>query len=105
MCTVTYISTPKGFVLTSNRDEIISRSDTVLTEEKSAFGERLFYPKDPLANGTWFAFTPTRLVCLLNGGFTKHKRVLPYRKSRGLIVLERFQNKTFADFCGSGGFG
>ena len=35
---------------------------------------------------------------MLNGAFTKHERNLPYRKSRGLIVLEIFEYKSFSDF-------
>lgn len=98
MCTVTYIPTANGFVLTSNRDELLSRADVDLVTQETPFGEALHYPKDPQANGTWFGFTPTRLVCLLNGGFIKHKRNLPYRKSRGLMVLELFDYQNVTDF-------
>ena len=47
----------------------------------------LTYPKDELAGGTWIGTSnKNRLVCLLNGGFKNHKRKLPYRMSRGVIV-------------------
>jgi len=87
MCTVTYL--PLGnnnFILTSNRDEDVKRktiSPKVYTEE----GVNLIYPKDELAGGTWIGVSDkNRLICLLNGGFTSHKRENTYRMSRGIIV-------------------
>ena len=52
-------------------------------------GVSLRYPKDELAGGTWIGLSEkNRLVCLLNGGFTKHQRNEYYRLSRGVIVKE-----------------
>ena len=98
MCTVTYIPTDNGFVFTSNRDEQKSRANTLFPEQLTFKDEHVFFPKDPLGKGSWIAFSKSRLVCLLNGGFSKHKRTLPYRKSRGLIVLDRFNYDLFSDF-------
>jgi hypothetical protein len=51
----------------------------------------LLYPREPKHGGTWIsASNDNRLVCLLNGAFQKHKHEPPYRKSRGLVVLEYF---------------
>lgn len=98
MCTVTYLPQESGFVFTSNRDEHFSRSKTDFPFEKLIGQHPVYFPRDPLAFGTWIAVTENSLVCLLNGGFTKHKHLPPYRKSRGIIVLERFNFDSFDSF-------
>ncbi|MDO8365407.1 MAG: NRDE family protein [Saprospiraceae bacterium] len=91
MCTVTYLPRPSGFILTHNRDEAPSRSSPTIVQEKTPGGETLLFPRDSLAGGTWIATSRRgRTACLLNGAFTLHKRVLPYRSSRGLILLDFF---------------
>lgn len=89
MCTVTYL--PLGnnnFMLTSNRDEDPKRK-TISPKEYVEDGIKLTYPKDELAGGTWIGLSEkNRLICLLNGGFKKHKRADSYRLSRGVIVKE-----------------
>jgi hypothetical protein len=50
---------------------------------------RLLYPKDAKANGTWIACTQSgNAAVLLNGAFEKHVSIPPYRKSRGLVLLD-----------------
>ena len=87
MCTVTFI--PKslnGFILTSNRDESPLRS-TIPPMLYNVNGVNMLFPKDTVAGGTWFGISSRkRLICLLNGGFTAHKREDEYRMSRGVIV-------------------
>ncbi|WP_420552264.1 NRDE family protein [Tenacibaculum aiptasiae] len=89
MCTVTYL--PLGnndFILTSNRDEDPKRR-TIPPKEYNEDGIKLKYPKDELAGGTWIGLSEkNRLICLLNGGFTKHVRAASYKMSRGIIVKE-----------------
>ncbi|WP_272150693.1 NRDE family protein [Tenacibaculum aiptasiae] len=89
MCTVTYL--PLGnndFILTSNRDEDPKRR-TIPPKEYNEDGIKLKYPKDELAGGTWIGLSEkNRLICLLNGGFTKHVRATSYKMSRGIIVKE-----------------
>lgn len=89
MCTVTLIPLGKSdFVLTSNRDEAPNRKtlDPDFYIEK---GVNLLYPKDALAGGTWIGVSEkNRLICLLNGGFTLHKRQEEYRLSRGVVVKD-----------------
>ncbi len=98
MCTVTYLPQESGFVFTSNRDEHFSRSQTDFPIEKQIGKHSVYFPRDPLAFGTWIVVSENSLVCLLNGGFTKHKHQPPYRKSRGIIVLERFNFDSFDSF-------
>lgn len=89
MCTVTYL--PLGnndFILTSNRDEDPKRK-TIAPKTYIEEGVKLTYPKDELAGGTWIGLSEkNRLICLLNGGFTKHQRAESYRMSRGVIVKQ-----------------
>src|SRR5690606_27855602 len=75
MCTLTFI--PKGnfdFIITSNRDEASFRK-TLPPKTYVVDGEKLVYPKDEVAGGTWIGVSSrNRLVCLLNGGFIAHER-------------------------------
>ena len=99
MCTVTYVSPAPGqFILTSNRDEAPSRGATRLVVDEKE-GKNLIFPQDPRAGGTWIAAASTqRVVCLLNGAFEAHNRQLPYRLSRGIMVLESFSYPTANTF-------
>lgn len=93
MCTVSYIKTPLCSILTSNRDEHIQRPSADVPQEYHHGNKSLFYPKDPSAGGTWFCLDPVgNVMILLNGALEKHHAQPPYRKSRGLIVLELMEN-------------
>jgi uncharacterized protein with NRDE domain len=98
MCTVTYVPTSKGFCFTSSRDEKTSRS--TIPPTKYRHGEiDLFYPKDEVAGGTWFATSVTgRSACLLNGAFVNHQKSNFYAKSRGVILLELYKFKKIQYF-------
>lgn len=103
MCTVTFMPIAKDkFILTSNRDESASRSPENISRINLKRQE-LIFPKDKGAGGTWIvASSSNKLVCLLNGAFERHERNPPYRKSRGIMVLEFFQypdvNQFFAAY-------
>ncbi len=99
MCTVTYVPQAAGtFILTSNRDESPGRSPGHLSREQLS-GRTLIFPREPLAGGTWIAASDEgRTICLLNGAFELHERRLPYRKSRGLMVLDFWSYPRAADF-------
>ncbi|QTD38687.1 NRDE family protein [Polaribacter batillariae] len=93
MCTVTYLPLDNdNFILTSNRDETPLRK-TVPPKKYIENGVEITYPKDALAGGTWIGLSEKkRLVCLLNGGFTIHKRKSSYKMSRGIIVKNILTN-------------
>ena len=99
MCTLSFYPKPdnNGFILTFSRDEMPNRSSVEIVKDAK---RGLIYPKDVLHGGTWFAVSQTkgRFTCLLNGAFEIHKRHLPYRKSRGLVLLESFEYSTIQDF-------
>lgn len=100
MCTVTYIPQHgHRFILTSNRDEAPHRSPQNITRT-NLHGLQLLFPKDAGAGGTWIAAADDgRVVCLLNGAFEKHKHQPPYRRSRGIMVLDYFKYDSPETFC------
>jgi hypothetical protein len=99
MCTLSFFpkNDKNGFVLTFSRDEAASRSSVEIVQDEQ---RGLVYPKDVLHGGTWLALSVQtgRLTCLLNGAFERHERILPYRKSRGLVVLDSFNFADILDF-------
>jgi hypothetical protein len=99
MCTLTYIPTKNGAIFTSNRDEHDSRGDTKFPVEKDINNLKIIFPQDPKAGGTWIACASNQsVVVLLNGAFKKHKHRPPYRKSRGLVLLDLFNYESIEDF-------
>jgi uncharacterized protein with NRDE domain len=93
MCTVTYLPlSSAGFVLTSNRDEATARKTSLPPAKYHIENHTIFYPKDTQANGTWIATSNNHFtLCLLNGAFQKHVSKPPYKRSRGLVLLDFFQ--------------
>lgn len=90
MCTVTYLPYRKGFILTHNRDEAPTRSPQRISREQIG-NDTLLFPKDLKAGGAWVAAARSgRTACLLNGAFVKHEHQPPYRRSRGLVLLDFF---------------
>lgn len=99
MCTVSYVPL-KGydFVLTSNRDEAVTRANTLFPASLDTKNGKVFFPKDSLAGGTWIASSSNLTACLLNGAFKKHTRESSYRLSRGLMLLAVFDYDTVQQF-------
>jgi uncharacterized protein with NRDE domain len=92
MCTLTYIPHPDHtFLLTSNRDESVTRLPALSPMSYLHHGVSVIYPKDTQAGGTWLAVSENQFtLCLLNGAFTRHKHTPPYRHSRGLVITDFF---------------
>ena len=91
MCVVTYLPAAEGsFILTSNRDESTRRPAAIPPRRYLIEEQLVAFPKDAQAGGTWIASTGRLTLCLLNGAFQKHKHRPPYRRSRGLVVLDAF---------------
>ncbi|WP_350292952.1 NRDE family protein [uncultured Croceitalea sp.] len=89
MCTVSFIPKKDSFIITSNRDEHISRSPAYQPKTEIINGVKVVFPQDPKAGGTWFAINEKNVaVVLLNGAFENHKSTGNYKKSRGLVVLD-----------------
>ncbi len=92
MCVVTLLPIADGFLLTTNRDEHISRPAAVPPRTYTVHGRSLTFPKDPQGGGTWLAASSTHLVCLLNGAFPTDKPPVTNQPliSRGLVVPDVF---------------
>ena len=99
MCTVTYLPGPSdSYIFTSNRDEQANRSPEQLSQIVNPQGLRLILPQDT-GGGSWIVLSENgRLACLLNGAFVRHQRQLPYRRSRGLVVLDFFNYSNGEEF-------
>lgn len=89
MCTVSFVRVNDAVIITSNRDEHIQRENAAAPGFHQLQNKKIIFPKDTRAGGTWFAAADNGVVAvLLNGAFKKHIAQPPYRKSRGLILLE-----------------
>ena len=89
MCTVTYIPAPDKVILTSNRDEKHGRSPAIAPAVYDLSSGKVLFPKDADAGGTWIAAHENgHAIVFLNGGWVAHTPQPPYRRSRGLILLD-----------------
>jgi hypothetical protein len=89
MCTVTFIPSGDNIYITSNRDEKHWRSNALSPAVYPFTSGNLLFPKDGDAGGTWIAAHENgNAIVFLNGGFIRHTPQPPYRKSRGLILLD-----------------
>ena len=100
MCTVTFLPlTNNNFILTSNRDEQKER-ETFPPKKYIEDGVEMAFPKDKTAGGTWIgASSKNRLVCLLNGAYSKHIRKNNYKKSRGILAKEMLKSANLQQFA------
>lgn len=98
MCTVTFIPGRDGIFLTSNRDEKKGRLPAIPPAVYQHASGKFLYPKDADAGGTWIlTHENNHALVLLNGAFEYHRSNPPYRKSRGLILLEIADHDSPAD--------
>ena len=89
MCTVSFVPVKDRFIITSNRDEKLTRQKAITPVAHKQGDYYLIYPKDGDAGGTWIVMKENGdCAVLLNGAFLPHKANPPYRKSRGLILLD-----------------
>jgi uncharacterized protein with NRDE domain len=99
MCTVSFVCTNDKIIITSNRDEKVIRPSAIPPKNYRLNGKNMIYPKDPKAGGTWYVVDENGTVLvLLNGADEKHQLELPYRKSRGLIVLDMISSTSPKEF-------
>lgn len=89
MCTVTFVPSGKERFITSNRDEKQWRPSAIEPAIAAFPSGNILFPKDPHGGGTWIAAHENgNAIVFLNGGFVAHTPQPPYRKSRGLILLD-----------------
>jgi hypothetical protein len=95
MCTVTFIPVENKVFLCSNRDEKNLRAAAFPPSAYELNTGQAFFPKDADAGGTWIAVHENgNAIVLLNGGIRKHESLPPYRRSRGLILLDVIDSET-----------
>ncbi len=88
MCTVSFIAKKDSYIITSNRDEKISRKQALPPAIYEFESGKLIFPKDADAGGSWIALHQNgNAAVLLNGAFKRHKPGHSYRMSRGKIFL------------------
>ncbi len=98
MCTVTFIPSGNSFYFTSSRDEQAGRLQADFPEIREINGKKIMYPRDPQGGGSWIAVSETgNTAILLNGAMRGHIPRPPYRKSRGLILLDLVADDSPAD--------
>lgn len=99
MCTLTVGHSAEGLIFTHNRDESVQRGLAIAPSWHIHSGISLLHPTDPMGGGTWWALDKQgQCAFLLNGGFEKHQRQLPYKHSRGLIPIQVLQYATIHQF-------
>ncbi|HEY4616599.1 MAG TPA: NRDE family protein [Flavobacterium sp.] len=101
MCTVSFVKSLDKIIITSNRDEKVIRPCAIPPQNYIIKGKNVIFPKDPKAGGTWYVVDEKGTVLvLLNGATEKHLMKPPYRKSRGLIVLDLIGSDSPKDLWG-----
>ena len=89
MCTVSFIPVKDKYIITSSRDEKLCRKIAMAPGMFEYNSQKLFFPKDVDAGGTWIVMKENGdAAVLLNGAFICHKAEPPYRLSRGIILLD-----------------
>jgi hypothetical protein len=98
VCTVSFYKDNEKVIITSNRDENINRPDALPPTKIKLENTTVFCPIDPQHQGTWFAVNQKgNVFVLLNGAEEKHIPNPPYRKSRGLILLDIADSTNYFD--------
>jgi hypothetical protein len=96
MCILSIIKSEQGIVITSNRDEQRSRKNSLAPEIIDLGERKAIIARDAQAQGTWLLTDNLgRTVVLLNGAFESHIPIPPYRESRGIILMNLFQEENF----------
>jgi len=89
MCTVSFIPVNNKIIITSNRDEKHWRSPAIAPKLYPLKTGNTLFPRDADAGGTWIAAHENgNAIVFLNGGFIKHEPKPPYRKSRGVVLID-----------------
>lgn len=93
MCTVSFVFSNNKAIITSNRDEQVLRP-AIPPRNYQISTKKIIFPKDTRSGGTWYAVDEyANVLVLLNGASEKHRWNPPYRRSRGLILLDIISEK------------
>ena len=96
MCILSIVKSEQGIIVTSNRDEQRSRKNSLAPEIIELVDRKAIIARDAQAQGTWLLTDNLgRTAILLNGAFESHVATPPYRESRGIILMNLFQEENF----------
>jgi hypothetical protein len=96
MCILSIVKSNLDIVITSNRDEQRSRKNSLAPEIIDLGDHKAIIARDAQAQGTWLLTDNLgRTAILLNGAFESHIPAPPYRESRGIILMNLFQEENF----------
>lgn len=103
---MTYLpQTDNVITLTTNRDESPKREPADFPVKAKTPFHQIVYPQDGEKGGTWIAAASSgKVINLMNGGFVPHQSNPPYRKSRGLVLLDAFDYHDFETFSHQANF-
>ncbi len=105
MCTLSFLPTNQGSIITANRDEHPLRSASVLELYRSKLGRHHYIAKEPQHGGSNIAIADMGAVwVLLNGAFAPYEPKNDYRMSRGLVLLEALEYPMLWQFTQSFNF-
>lgn len=94
MCTVTFVPIGGKIMLTSSRDEKITRAPALPPAVADWRGKKIMYPTDPQSGGSWIGVNEHgHAAVLLNGAFTNHIPQTNYRLSRGRVFMDIISDK------------
>jgi uncharacterized protein with NRDE domain len=100
MCTLSYVPSKKGVIITANRDENPLRSAKKLSSYHSKKNDEYLIAREPLKGGTNMAVgRNSRVSVLLNGAFEPHAMRADFGMSRGLMLLESLEFDNLFRFC------
>lgn len=96
MCILSIVKSNDRLIITSNRDEQRSRKNSQIPAIINSGNRKSILARDAQAQGTWLLTDNFgRSAVLLNGAFTSHTSTPPYRESRGIILMNLFQEEQF----------
>jgi len=96
MCILSIVKSEASIIITSNRDEQRSRKNSQPPEIVEFESRQTILARDAQAHGTWLLTDNCgRTAILLNGAFEFHTPSPPYRESRGIILMNLFQEENF----------
>ena len=105
MCTITYLPTSEGYVITQNRDESPLREPALFPRQKNTERQKLLFPKDPEGSGSWFVSEKSgTTACIMNGVYHSDKTSADFKHSRGLVPFHFFEYKSVETFLNNYAF-
>jgi hypothetical protein len=94
MCILTVVPITGALIITSNRDEQRTRANSVIPSIEKISERETIIARDRKANGTWILTDDRgRTAVLLNGAFESHTPIPPYRESRGITLINLFEEE------------